>query len=86
MRESHVERTVNAYARERGWLAFKWVSPSQRGVPDMIYFREGECLMIEFKAPGNKPTPYQSAIHRRLKEHGFHVYVVDNVNQGKLLF
>jgi len=55
-------------------------------VPDMIYFRDGECLMIEFKAPGRKPTAYQHSIHKRLKEHGFHVYVVDNVAQGKLLF
>lgn len=86
MRESSVEQTVNSYARENGWLAYKWTSPSQRGVPDMIYFRDGECLMIEFKAPGKKPTPYQHAIHKRLKAHGFHVYVVDNVAQGKLLF
>ena len=39
MRESHVERTVNKFARDRGWLAFKWVSTSQRGVPDMISLR-----------------------------------------------
>ena len=52
----------------------------------MIYFKEGECLMIEFKAPGKKPTIYQEAIHRRLKEHGFHVYVVSDIEQGKLLF
>lgn len=86
MRESHIERTVNAYARARGWLAFKWTSPSQRGVPDMIYFKDGECLMIEFKAPGKKATAYQHAIHKRLKEQSFHVFVVDNVDQGKLLF
>ena len=86
MRESHIEQTVNKYARAQGWLTFKWTSPSQRGVPDMIYFRDGECLMIEFKAPGRKATAYQHAIHKRLKEHGFHVYVVDNVAQGKLLF
>jgi len=42
--------------------------------------------MIEFKAPGKKPTPYQHAIHRQLKEHGFHVYVVSDFEQGKILF
>lgn len=86
LRESHIEAAVNRYARDRGWLAFKWTSPSQRGVPDMIYFKEGECLMIEFKAPGKKPTLYQEAIHRRLKAHGFHVYVVSDIDQGKTLF
>jgi len=86
MRESHVEQTVNAFARNQGWYAWKFASPAQRGAPDMIYFRDGECLMIEFKAPGGKPTPYQHAIHKRFKEHGFHVYVIDNIDQGKLLF
>ena len=86
MRESRVEQAVNDFARKEGWLAFKWTSPSQRGVPDMIYFKDGVCQMIEFKAPGAKPSPLQHAIHKRLKEHGFHVYVVDNIEQGKTLF
>lgn len=42
--------------------------------------------MIEFKAPGKNPTDYQNAIHRQLKNHGFHVYVVSDFDQGALLF
>ena len=33
--------------------------PSQRGVPDRLYFKSGELVIVEFKAPGKKPTPYQ---------------------------
>jgi len=86
MRESKVEEVVTSFARSKGWLSFKWTSPSQRGVPDRIYFKDGVCQMIEFKAPNKKPTTYQQAIHRQLKMHGFHVYVVDNIDQGQKLF
>ena len=82
VRESHIELKVSEIAKARGWLSFKWVSPSQRGVPDRMYFKDGELVIIEFKAPDKKPTAYQLAIHRRLKDAGFHVHVVDNIRQG----
>tara|TARA_R110002012_G_scaffold26122_3_gene85469 strand:- start:5573 stop:5836 length:264 start_codon:yes stop_codon:yes gene_type:complete len=85
MRESHIEHKVTELAKARGWLSFKWVSPSQRGVPDRIYFKQGELVIIEFKAPDKKPTPYQLAIHRRLKNAGFHVHVVDSIKSGSEL-
>ena len=62
------------------------MSPSQNGVPDRIFFKDGVCQMIEFKAPRKLPTALQHAIHRQLKEHGFHVYVVSDFEQGKVLF
>ena len=42
-------------------------------------------MIIEFKAPDKKPTPYQLAIHRRLKNAGFHVHVVDSIKSGSEL-
>jgi hypothetical protein len=62
------------------------MSPSQNGVPDRIFFKDGVCQMIEFKAPRKQPTALQYAIHRQLKDHGFHVYVVSDFEQGKVLF
>jgi hypothetical protein len=47
-----------------------------------MYFKDGDLVIIEFKAPDKKPTAYQLAIHRRLKDAGFHVHVVDNIRQG----
>lgn len=82
MRESYIENKVTEIAKSRGWLSFKWVSPSQRGVPDRIYFKEGELVIIEFKAPNKKPSAYQLAIHKRLKNAGFTVHIVDSVRSG----
>ena len=85
MRESVVEKKVTDYARKRGWLSYKWVSPSQRGVPDRMYFRGGKLMLVEFKAPNKKPTPYQLVIHQRLAAMGFVVHVIDNIENGKAL-
>jgi len=85
MLESTIERAVCRYARGRGWLAFKWVSPGHRGVPDRIFFRNGEVLLVEFKAPGRRPTRLQALIHQRLHNQGFPVHVIDSIDDGKAL-
>ena len=85
MRESVVEKKVTDYAKANGWLSYKWVSPSQRGVPDRMYFKNGSLVIVEFKAPGKLPTPYQQAIHRKLKAVGFIVHIIDDIGKGKAL-
>ena len=85
MRESYIERKVTEAAKANGWLSYKWVSPSQRGVPDRLYFKNGHLMIVEFKAPNKKPTPYQEAIHRRLAAVGWHVHIIDNIDEGKAL-
>jgi hypothetical protein len=86
MRESAIEKNVTDFAKRKGWLSFKWVSTSQRGVPDRLFFKGGEVKMVEFKAPGKHPTLYQQAIHQRLLDAGFEVAVVDDVEKGRALF
>jgi hypothetical protein len=85
MRESLIEKKVTEHAKRKGWLSYKWVSPSQRGVPDRLYFKNGQLIIVEFKAAGKKPTPYQIAIHKRIAAVGFTVHIIDNVEDGKLL-
>ena len=86
MRESTIERAVNKYARSLGWLAYKVTSPSNRGVPDSIYFKAGITLLIEFKAPGKQPRPLQLAHIEKLKSQLIPVYVIDDVEKGKGIF
>jgi len=86
MRESTIEKAVNKYARSLGWLAYKFTSPSNRGVPDMIYFREGVVLLIEFKAPGEQLRPLQAEVIKRFRANGAIVHVIDSIEQGKEVF
>jgi len=85
VREATIEKKVTDFAKSKGWISFKWVSPSQKGVPDRIYFRRGEIMLVEFKAPGKHPTKLQNHIHKKLKDVGFEVHVIDDIDRGKEL-
>lgn len=85
MRESEIEKKVSEYAKAKGWLVYKFVSPSQRGVPDKIFIRGGEIYFIEFKASGKKPTKLQDKVFSKIRGELFEVYIIDNIEQGKLL-
>ena len=86
MRESTIERKVSEYARSQGWLTYKFTSPSNRGVPDRIYLKEGDCFFIEFKAPNKQPTKLQKKVIKRIESQDFYVYVIDSVENGRALF
>lgn len=87
--ESYIENKVCDYAKSKGWLHYKFTSPSNIGVPDRIFMRldtgVSVCFFIEFKAPGKKPTRLQSKVASLIMEQGFQVYVIDDVEVGKRL-
>jgi len=85
-RESVIEKKVTEYAKQQGWLSYKWTSPNHRAVPDRLYFKSGAVLLVEFKSPGKRPTKLQANVHLKLKEEGFNVHVIDDINRGKQLF
>jgi hypothetical protein len=85
-RESIIEKKVCNYAITQGWVTFKWTSPSSRFVPDRLYFKDGKVKIVEFKAPRCKPTKAQRIVHGMLNNHGFTVHIIDNIDEGKLLF
>jgi len=86
MRESLIEQTVSKFAKRNGWLTFKWVSPNNRGVPDRLFFRAGQLVLVEFKATGQKLTKLQALVHKKLEGEGFRVHVVDSIEEGIALF
>jgi len=85
------ERTVEARlckrVRDNGGEAYKFVSPSRRGVPDRLVLYpvppEYQALVanyvrfVEVKAPGKKPNAEQTREHEKLFKMGFAVDVVD---------
>jgi len=85
VRESYIEKRVCAYAVLLGWVHYKFSSPGNRGVPDRILLRKGRIIFIEFKATGKKPTKLQYYIHKIIRKLGFKVYVVDDIEAGKML-
>lgn len=58
--EAALESKACAYATKKGFHVRKFTSTSRSGVPDRIFFSPtGKTGLIEFKAPGEKPSPLQ---------------------------
>lgn len=59
MREKTVERKVREWAEANGVYTRKFVSPAHRSVPDRVFAKYGKIIFIEFKKPGEEPSPLQ---------------------------
>lgn len=84
MLERDIEKKVCDYAKDRGYLAYKFTSPSRAAVPDRLFIGPtGHMWFVEFKQGGKKPTPAQEREHHRLRQHLVEVWVIDSVDDGK---
>lgn len=78
MRESLIEKTCTAWAKDNGWLSYKFTSPGCVAVPDRIYMKDGHIVFVEFKAPGKHPSKLQSRTIERMQNVGCVVLVISN--------
>lgn len=84
--EKDIEGAVCAYAKKLGMLCYKFTSPARRSVPDRIFITvNGVVFFIEFKRFGQKPTPSQDVEIKKIRSQGVKVFVVDNVEGGKMV-
>ena len=82
MREKQIEQKLVRAVRAVGGLAPKFVSPGLDGVPDrLILLPGGHLAFPELKAPGQRPRPLQQRRIGQLRQLGFRVYIIDNMNQ-----
>ena len=69
-----LERAVEAYFRKaveaRGGVAFKFVSPSHRGVSDRIVCLQGQTWFVELKRPGGRLSPLQRVFAAEMERLG----------------
>lgn len=83
VREADVEAYLVKRVEARGGIAEKFSSPAKRNVPDRLvqWPRYGivgaHVHFVECKRPGEKPTAAQDRDHKRRREMGFLVVVVD---------
>lgn len=84
MNEAAIEKKVCAHAKKLGWLAYKFASPSNRGVPDRIFMRHGAVFFIEFKGTGKRASDLQNEMMRKIHTTGgIDCYTVDNAEIGR---
>ncbi|MDE1483946.1 VRR-NUC domain-containing protein [Xenorhabdus bovienii] len=86
IRESVIENHLVKEIKKAGGIAYKFVSPGRRSVPDRIcVLPGGRVVFVECKAPGEKPRPDQLREHERLRALGCEVVVLDNKNVGGII-
>jgi hypothetical protein len=84
MLERDIEAAVCKYAKDKGFLVYKFSSPNHAGVPDRMFIAPHQrAFWIEFKREGGKLTPLQERECDKLANCGFEVYICDSVEQGK---
>ena len=75
--EAGIERSASDILEKQ--FGIRNIKIKQTGWPDRIYFvGDGVCVFIEYKRPGEEPTPLQYDILERLDEEGYWVLWTDN--------
>lgn len=82
MRESEVEAHLVKRVKEAGGMAYKFVSPGRRNVPDrMVVFPGGRVFFVELKAPRKELRSGQARERSRLESLGCTVEVARTKEQ-----
>lgn len=78
------------WARQHKWWARKFTSPSNRSVPDYLFAKAingaAKIVAVEFKRPRADCSDNQKDEQRLMREAGWDVYVIDDVEAFKVLF
>ncbi|HCU0880056.1 VRR-NUC domain-containing protein [Morganella morganii] len=86
VREHVIERHLVNEVKKAGGIAYKFVSPGRRAVPDrLILLPGGKVIFVECKAPGEKPRPDQLREHARLFALGHQVIVLDGKDLAEII-
>ncbi len=79
--EGKVVADIKKAVKELGGETRKMVWVGRAGAPDLciLFPAIHEHILVEVKAPGQKPKPHQLREHERLRAAGFKVWVEDDV-------
>lgn len=81
MIEKQIERYLVHQIGLLNGLCFKFVSPSNAGVPDRLCLIYGYAFFVETKAPGEKPRELQKAVAKQIRKRGTKVYCMSSKEQ-----
>jgi hypothetical protein len=77
--EKDLEKKIVIKAKKLGYIADKYASPSNRGVPDRIFISEsGKLFFVEFKSKKGKLSELQKLKISELRSRKQSVFVVNN--------
>ncbi|CNE99580.1 TPA: VRR-NUC domain-containing protein [Yersinia enterocolitica] len=78
-REDSIEDHLVKEVKKAGGIAYKFISPGRRSVPDrLVLLPGGKVIFVECKAPGEKSTAAQLREHEKIRALGFIVRILDS--------
>lgn len=87
MREREVEAYLKKRVAEHDGEVRKVQWLGRHGAPDRIVYLPGYLpFWVELKSPGKKPEPHQEREHKRMREYGERVVVIDSFEGVDALF
>jgi hypothetical protein len=87
MRESEIEKYLVKKVKALGGEVrkVKWIG--RRGAPDrLVMFPPNHTEWVELKATGKIPEPHQYREHKRMRDMGQTVFVIDSLEGVDALF
>ena len=84
--ERDIEKKACKGIRALGGITRKMNGLGFRSWPDRLIIGNGFAFWIEFKRPGEEPTPLQRKLHDQLGRMSQTVYVFDNAEQAVEIF
>lgn len=80
MLERDIEKAFVKRVKSLGGIAEKFTSPGRRSVPDrLVTFPGGKIIFVELKAPGKVPTDNQLRDHKKRRDMGCDVRVINSM-------
>lgn len=69
-KELEFEHAVRGIAREAGWVSSKLMASNGKGMPDVMFLKQGCVVFAEFKTGSYAMTVEQQNVMRDLRNHG----------------
>lgn len=81
MLESKIQSKIVSELRNEGKLVLRLTNCGVAGVPDVLVLSSNHCYFIEFKSERGHLSEIQKVIHRKIKDFGFDVEVVNSTKK-----
>ena len=77
--EKDIERFLVKGIEKLGGKCYKWVSPSENGVPDrIVLLPKSVIIFVELKNYNGKISQVQKIQHKIIQNLGFQVYILNS--------
>lgn len=84
MLEKEIEMRMKFHAEDKNGMLLKLSVAGENGIPDrLLLMPNSQFAFVELKQKGKKPSKLQKYYHKRLRQKGYDVHVVDDVHLAK---